>query len=149
MNVANESTVKADIDAGTAAAMQGIVESLTTPLTAEEKSPKPKLVKPLRVAFNGSYEEVNRFYYKNGWTDGLPIVPPTEKALAEMMTGTDLPADHVVAKVIPRLGKAVRSFAPSSSFYYLPTASGSPSSPKKLSVTLDAPPASIRMNCVT
>jgi hypothetical protein len=106
LNVANESTVKADIDAGTAAAMQGIVESLTIPLTDEEKSPKPKVVKPTRIVFKGSYEEVNRFYYKNGWTDGLPIVPPTEKAVAEMMTGTDLPADHMVAKVIPRLGKA-------------------------------------------
>jgi hypothetical protein len=52
------------------------------------------------------HEEVNRFFYTNGWTDGLPIVPPTEKAVAEMMTGTDLPADHVVVKLIPRLGKA-------------------------------------------
>ena len=104
--MACESTVKADIEAGTAAAMPGIVESLTKPLTADEKSPKPKVVKTPRVVFKGNYEEVNRFYYKNGWTDGLPIVPPTEKAVAEMMTGTDLPPDHVVAKVIPRLGKA-------------------------------------------
>ncbi|MBN1566884.1 MAG: hypothetical protein JXA73_03500 [Acidobacteria bacterium] len=106
LNVANETTVKADIDAGTAAAMPGIVESLTTPLTAEEKSPKSKAVPSPRVAFKGNFEEVNRFYYKNGWTDGLPIVPPTEEALSEMLTGTDLPAGHVVAKVIPRLGKA-------------------------------------------
>jgi hypothetical protein len=106
LNVANESTVKADIDAGTAAAMPGIVEALTTPLTADEKSPKPKVVNHPRVVFKGDYEEVNRFYYENGWTDGLPIAPPTEKALAEMMTGTDLPADYVVAKLIPRLGKA-------------------------------------------
>jgi hypothetical protein len=106
LNVANESTVRADIDAGTAAAMPGIVESLTQPLTAEEKSPQPKEVKTPRIAFKGNLEEVNRFYYRNGWTDGLPILPPTEKAVAEMLTGTDLPADHVVSKVIPRLGKA-------------------------------------------
>jgi len=106
LNVANESTVRADIDAGTAAAMQGIVESLTRPLTAEEKSPQPKEIKTPRIAFKGNLEEVNRFYYRNGWTDGLPILPPTEKAVAEMLTGTDLPADHVVSKVIPRLGKA-------------------------------------------
>jgi hypothetical protein len=36
----------------------------------------------------------------------LPIIPPSEEAVAEMMEGTDLPADHVVAKIIPRLGKA-------------------------------------------
>jgi|WetSurMetagenome_2_1015567.scaffolds.fasta_scaffold57213_2 hypothetical protein len=106
LNVANESTDKADIEAGTAAAMPGIVEALTRPLTVAEKSPKPSAVKLPRVAFKGNYEEVNRFYYKHGWTDGLPIVPPTHKAVAEMLTGTDLPPDHIVAKVIPRLGKA-------------------------------------------
>ena len=106
LNVACESTVAADIEAGTATAMQGILESLTNPLTAAEQSPKPSTAKPPRFAFKGNYEAVNRFFYQSGWTDGLPIVPPTEKAVAEMMTGTDLPADHLVAKVIPRLGRA-------------------------------------------
>ena len=106
MNVACESTVAADIDAGTAEAMPRIVEALTKPLTAEEKSPKQSTSKPPEIAFKGNYEEVNRYFYRNGWTDGLPIVPPTEEAVAEMLTGTDLPADHVVAKIIPRLGKA-------------------------------------------
>jgi hypothetical protein len=106
LNVACESTVAADIEAGTAEAMPGIMEMLTKPLSDEEKSPKTSAEKPPRIVFKGNYEEVNRFFYQNGWTDGLPIVPPTEKAVAEMMTGTDLPADHVVAKVIPRLGKA-------------------------------------------
>ena len=49
---------------------------------------------------------MNRFYYSKGWTDGLPIIPPTEEAVAEMMTGTDLPPDHIVATIIPRKGKA-------------------------------------------
>jgi hypothetical protein len=106
LNVACESTVAADIEAGTAAAMPGIVESLTKPLTAEEKSPEPALVKPPRIVLRGDYQEVNRFFYQSGWTDGLPIVPPTEKAVAEMLTGTEMPAGQVVAKVIPRLGKA-------------------------------------------
>jgi hypothetical protein len=106
LNVPCESTVAADIEAGTAGAMQGILEMLTNPLTAEEKSPKPSTAKPPKSVFKGNFEEVNRFFYQNGWTDGLPIVPPTEKAVVEMMTGTDLPRDHVVAKIIPRLGKA-------------------------------------------
>jgi len=106
LNVACESTVAADIEAGTAAAMPGILEALTRPLTSEEKAPKSSAAKPPRIVFEGNYEDVNRFLYRSGWTDGLPIVPPTEKAVAEMMTGTDLPPDHVVAKIIPRLGKA-------------------------------------------
>jgi hypothetical protein len=36
----------------------------------------------------------------------MPIIPPTEEAVREMLAGTDLPADHVVAKIPPMLGKA-------------------------------------------
>jgi hypothetical protein len=105
-SVACESTVAEDINNGVAAVMDNVVSALTKPLTAGEKSPKQAAGKLSRIAFKGNYEEVNRYFYQNGWTDGLPIVPPTEKAVAEMMTGTDLPADHVVTKIIPRLGKA-------------------------------------------
>ena len=105
-SVPSETNEKSEIEAGVAAAMEGIVSGLTKPLTDEEKSPRQRIEKPARIVFTGSYEEVNRFFYKNGWTDGLPVSPPTEGAVAEMMTGTDLPADHVVAKIIPRLGKA-------------------------------------------
>jgi hypothetical protein len=105
-SVACESTVQSDIEEGIAAVMKDVVEGLTKPLTAEEKSPKPKTEKPPKIAFRGSLQEVNRYFYGKGWTDGLPIIPPTEAAVAEMLTGTDLPSDHVVAKVIPRLGKA-------------------------------------------
>ncbi len=106
LNVACESTVAEDIEAGTAAAMQGIYESLTRPLSPEERSPQRASAKPQRIIFRGTYEEVNRYFYQSGWTDGLPIVPPTERAVKEMMAGTDLPADHVVEKIIPRLGRA-------------------------------------------
>jgi hypothetical protein len=105
-SVACESTVKSEIEEGIAAAMKEVVEGLTKPLSPEEKSPKPQTGKTPRVAFKGSLQEVNRFYYNKGWTDGLPIIPPTEAAVAEMMTGTDLPPDHVVATIIPRKGKA-------------------------------------------
>jgi hypothetical protein len=106
LHVACESTVAADIDAGTTEALPRVVEALTKPLTDQEKSPRWSTEKTPRIAFKGNYEQVNRFYYRKGWTDGLPIVPPTEEAVAEMMTGTDLPPDHVVATVIPRHGKA-------------------------------------------
>jgi hypothetical protein len=101
-----ETNEKSEIETGVAAVMQNIVTSLTRPLTADEKSPRPRSEKPPRIAFTGSYEEVNRYFYRKGWTDGLAIAPPTEKAVTEMMTGTDLPPDHMVTRLIPRLGKA-------------------------------------------
>ena len=102
-----ESSVTEQIENGVDAVMNDIIMALTRPLTEEEKSPKSKdIEKPSRIVFKGDLEEVNRFFYKRGWSDGLPIIPPTEEKVAEMLAGTDLPADHLVAKVIPRLGKA-------------------------------------------
>jgi hypothetical protein len=82
-----------------------IITALTAPLTDEEKS--PSAVEDLSgLVFEGSLEEVNNFFYKNGWTNGAPIIPPTEEAVNEMLKGTDLPRDYVVAGVPPMLGKA-------------------------------------------
>ena len=101
------STVTKEIEEGVSAAMDDIIAALIKPLTANEKSPKQKEAeRPSRIVFQGDLEEVNRFFYKRGWTDGLPIIPPTEEAVAQMLMGTDLKADHVVARIIPRLGKA-------------------------------------------
>jgi hypothetical protein len=101
------STVTQEIEEGVGAAMDDIVAALTKPLTADEKAPKQKEVeRASRFVFKGSLDEVNLFFYKRGWTDGLPIIPPTDEAVAKLLGGTDLKADHVVAKIIPRLGKA-------------------------------------------
>lgn len=102
-----ESHVAEQIEAGVNAAMDDIVEALTRPLKEEEKSPKTKVEeKPSRMVFKGSLEEVNQFFYRRGWTDGMAILPPTEEAVKQMMTGTDLPPDHLVGKLGPRFGKA-------------------------------------------
>ena len=107
-NVAPARAVMADVEAEVAATMMDyVIASLTRPLTDEEISPKPKPVEKFpRIVFKGSLEEVNRFFYRRGWTDGLPVIPPTEEAVAEMLTGTDLPPDYVIGKMLPRLGKA-------------------------------------------
>jgi hypothetical protein len=105
--VVSECTVKEDIEAAITAVADDMINALTRPLTAEEKSPRPREPEnPARIVFKGSLQEVNRFFYQRGWTDGLPIIPPTEEAIAEMLAGTDLPADHLVAELEPRRGKA-------------------------------------------
>ena len=105
-SVACESTVTSEIEVGIAAAIDDVIEALTRPLDPEEKSPKQQSGETPRIAFKGTLQEVNQFYYRKGWGDGLPIIPPTEEAVAEMLTGTDLPPDHIVSKIIPRKGKA-------------------------------------------
>jgi hypothetical protein len=102
-----ESTVIEDIEAGIDHAWNDIITALTKPLNADEKAPVRKEPEnPPRIIFKGTLEEVNRFFYQRGWTDGLPIIPPTEEAVKEMLAGTDLPPDHLLGKLQSRNGKA-------------------------------------------
>jgi len=101
-----ESTDAENIRNGIDEVLDDIIGGLTNPLTEEEKSPKPKTGKESRIAFKGTYDEINQFFYRKGWGDGLPITPPSQARIDEMMKGTDLPPDHVVTKLIPRMGKA-------------------------------------------
>ncbi|MFC2020733.1 hypothetical protein ACFLU1_02955 [Chloroflexota bacterium] len=106
-SVPTNCSVMEDVEAGiTPAVIDEIITALTKPLTKEEQYPTKEVEKPQRITFKGNLQEVNQFFYKRGWTDGLPIIPPTEEAVAEMLTGTDLPPDHVVTRIIPRMGKA-------------------------------------------
>ena len=105
-DIISECSVKEQIEAGISPIMDDIITALSNPLTTEEKSPKPrKPEKPSRIIFKGNLEEVNRFFYRRGWGDGLPVIPPTEEAVAEMMTGTDLPLDYLLGRLAPRQGK--------------------------------------------
>ena len=102
-----ECNITEDADAGIRSVMPLIIEALTKPLSAEEQAPKRKeMGTPSRIAFKGQMEEFDRFFYKRGWSDGLPLRPPTEAAVREMLAGTDLPPEHVVGKIVPRNGKA-------------------------------------------
>ncbi|MDP2951855.1 MAG: hypothetical protein Q8O76_00885 [Chloroflexota bacterium] len=53
-----------------------------------------------------SLEAVNRLFYGRGWTDGLPIVPPTEEAVAKMVEYLGREPQEVVVSVPPRWGEA-------------------------------------------
>ena len=50
--------------------------------------------------------EMEKFFLQHGWSDGFPLIPPTEEAVNEMCQGTDLPRDFVVGIVEPGQGKA-------------------------------------------
>lgn len=102
-----ECSVEDDVDAGIARALPEIVRALTDPLSADEAAPRPRPPSDdARHVFHGSTQEVNRFFYRRGWGDGLPLVPPTDAAVAEMLTGTDLPVGHLLGEIAPRMGKA-------------------------------------------
>ena len=51
----------------------------------------------------GSAEDPMEAAFARGWTDGLPVTPPTEERVARMLGGTDLSPDEVVCTLAPDL----------------------------------------------
>ena len=49
----------------------------------------------------GTFAEIQRIFLDSGWTDGLPIIPPTETAVAEFLKFTDLPPNHSLGAIPP------------------------------------------------
>jgi hypothetical protein len=51
----------------------------------------------------GTFAEIQRIFLDSGWTDGLPIVPPTEEAVAEFLLFTDRGADDSLGAIPPSM----------------------------------------------
>ena len=96
-----------------------IIQALTAPLTAKEKesgiySPPA----PPRVLFEGTYDDAQGFLQQTfltdvcyncpiaKYTDGLPVIIPTEEKVAEMLTGTS----HKGSETLTQPWATTRSF---------------------------------------
>ena len=53
------------------------------------------------IVFEGNLDEVNRFFYENDWSDGLPIVPPTRERVAEFLRFCDQPSETELGVLLP------------------------------------------------
>jgi hypothetical protein len=58
------------------------------------------------IEIEDSFAEINETFYERGWTDGLPIVPPTEDNVEAMLMGTDRDREEVAGVLAPRQGEA-------------------------------------------
>ncbi|MDJ0768878.1 MAG: thioredoxin [Ilumatobacter sp.] len=78
------------------------------------RSVDPDLVDELRARHGGSVlrsrrievaelEDPVEMMFTRGWSDGLPVVPPTEERVLAMLTGTSRAPDEIVATVPPDL----------------------------------------------
>ena len=78
-----------------------VVQALTSPLTDEEaalyaqegKRPYDETV------YYGTYDEIQEYCRINEWTDGLPVVPPTDEKIREYLRFTPKKAEEVIGSV--------------------------------------------------
>jgi hypothetical protein len=78
-----------------------VLEALTKPYTAEESRnlaiARPSPERPRLVAADTG-ENLQRLFTERGWSDGMPIILPTEERVAAMLAGTRQPPDKLVGK---------------------------------------------------
>jgi len=53
-----------------------------------------------------NFEALNALYLERGWSDGLPIVPPSEERVERMLAYWDRAWDVPIARIPPRWGEA-------------------------------------------
>jgi hypothetical protein len=81
--------------------MEEVLGALTRPLTEAEAEPVLFDRSTPRLAEPGSEEELHQLFLESHWTDGLPIVLPTEERVAAMLAGTSRKPDEVVGRMRP------------------------------------------------
>jgi hypothetical protein len=80
--------------------MPQVVDALTKPLTEQERNPPAARSAPRpRLLKADSEANLQELFHENGWTDGMPIVLPTEERVAHMLTGTAADPHQVVGQM--------------------------------------------------
>lgn len=60
----------------------------------------------IRLEVADDFEAVQNLYLERGWTDGLPVVPPTAERVEAMLAATPLESQHVIGEIPPNWGSA-------------------------------------------
>ena len=88
--------------------IDSMFDALTRPLTDEEKEEGMYSPPQQRILFEGTLEEAHEFYQQTKYiglpveaplavyTDGFPIVAPTEERVQKILTGTNRNPDEVI-----------------------------------------------------
>ncbi len=58
------------------------------------------------IELEDTLETVDAYFRERGWTDGFPIVPPTEARVRAMLKGIDADPDAIIGKIPPLWGEA-------------------------------------------
>jgi hypothetical protein len=64
----------------------------------------PSVARASRLDLLGSMSDINDYFDQQGWTDGLPIIPPTEDLVSGMLEASPAPAEQVLGRLPPRNG---------------------------------------------
>lgn len=93
-----------EIRAKADAAFPDILKMATQWKPTGAKLAAAKPVYPAEVIdFEGTEADVNDLFFKNGWSLGVPVIPPTPERVAAMLKGTSHKPDEVIGLIPPRV----------------------------------------------
>ncbi|HET7597131.1 MAG TPA: UGSC family (seleno)protein [Burkholderiales bacterium] len=75
-----------------------VVDNLLKPPAAAKSAREPA---PREVIARGTFEEINEYFYANGLSDGLPIVPPTLERVEAFLRHTDRDPQASLGTLLP------------------------------------------------
>ena len=78
---------------------EGLLGGRPSPAAAARGDALPPA--PDEPVASGTLAEIQQLFLDSGWTDGLPVVPPTPGAVAEFLRFTDLPPDAPLGAIPP------------------------------------------------
>jgi len=86
--------------------VEQIVRHLTSDEAPEQAIAQGSSSADRDIVFAGTFEAVNQHFYDRGWTDGLPVVPPTVEKIEAFLRFTDRSPDEVLGVMHPSLAQA-------------------------------------------
>jgi hypothetical protein len=99
--VDSEETLKRKVEESLA---PGLLSGLTEPSPVEvvRHAVEPE---PTSVVFSGTLDEIEEYFHRQLWTDGLPIIPPTRTRVEAFLRFTDRDPNEVI-RVLPQESRA-------------------------------------------
>ena len=78
--------------------INNIFQALTKPIAQSVKLREPE---PSEIVFTGTLDEIQEFFTRRQWADGLPIIPPTLERVEKFLKFTDRSDDEIVGHLLP------------------------------------------------
>ncbi|MFC1942779.1 hypothetical protein ACFLWU_06155 [Chloroflexota bacterium] len=94
-----------------------VADEVIKALIKEQPQTETEAAEGETIQFSGgeyteAWENMEKYFLQHRWSDGFPLVPPTQAAVSRMLEGTELSPDHVVGLIEPSCAEAtVRKIA--------------------------------------
>ncbi len=83
--------------------IQDIIDNLTKPVDERKlkfRAARAETGEAGRFLKPDTEENLQNIFYEKGWTDGLPIILPTEERVKKMLAATSAPPDEIVGEMM-------------------------------------------------